>query len=972
MNFFKSLLPKSLTSRILGMLSILIVTFLMTGLGLFYKNQLLQHIEEIQDTANMLIEVAAQAVEESVVIGDYDTIKRTLEKTLARSPFKSAMFIDLSGGVIRLQAPSAPPGTVPAWIESEVAARLFDVNRPITIGGKDYGVMRLSFNAEKIAAEMCQLVVQATVLAVLFLLTSLMLMGFMIKRSLAHLDKLHSYEAEIASGAVAAEAMLVADAPLEIQEAIKAVNRTAASMRNHFGQRIESLMNTLVQHKNALDEVSIVCEVSPSGRITYVNERFVTSSQHARAELLELSIDEVWNGMSSDTQPWQWAPGREVWNGEVRLSGRALTEKWHQRTVIPILDDRGGVEKYICIDIDITDRKEFEVAILDNSRRQNLIALFGQQALTEENMSALGELAVRTAAQGLKMDKAALLVVDRVSQGIILNGKIGLTDVDIRSGHTNQFLSGVGSSTGLTIMSDAPDALCKLHPDEALEACGIGSCLEVNISCRDVFKGVLGVYATTDHPFTREDVSYLQTLANLLAAALERDDAKKKLTYLAENDSLTKLPNRWFLNNYLHAAISRTASAPSAISVIFIDLDRFKTVNDTMGHSVGDELLIQASRRLEEYIDENSMVARLGGDEFSIVVTHPVYSASYIKSVATHIVDAMGKPFKLRGQDIFVSASAGIANYPFDGDDAGVILKNADTAMYHAKKSGRNTFKFYSSEMNESAIKRLQTETQLRGALDRDEFILHFQPKVSLTDGTVSGLEALLRWNHPEQGLVSPADFIPMLEDTGLIIPVGEWVIRKVCETLKNWEENNIRVVPIAINLSARQLQVKGLAKIVKLILEEYGINPTLLEFELTESVLMIDPESAVEILRDIKSYGISLSVDDFGTGYSSLAYLKRFPIDTLKIDRMFIKDIMNNHEDAAITRAVIVLAHELDLKVIAEGVETFDQLQLLVEHGCDQIQGYLFSRPIPSDECAAMMRSSRTLDIKYPESSCA
>ncbi|WP_122368627.1 putative bifunctional diguanylate cyclase/phosphodiesterase, partial [Pseudomonas amygdali] len=488
--------------------------------------------------------------------------------------------------------------------------------------------------------------------------------------------------------------------------------------------------------------------------------------------------------------------------------------------------------------------------------------------------------------------------------------------------------------------------------------------LEIEISCREVFKGVLGVYASTDYSFTREDVSYLQTLANLLAAALERYNAKKKLIYLAENDSLTHLPNRWFLSNYLREIISRKTSVPDAVSVIFIDLDRFKAVNDTMGHSVGDQLLIQAGRRLKECIDENSVVARLGGDEFSIVVTHHVYSESLIKTLANHVVEALGKPFNLGGQDVFVSASVGIANYPFDGRDTGVILKNADTAMYHAKKSGRNNYKFYNATMNESLVRRLQTETLLRGALDRDEFILHFQPKVSLTDGRISGLEALLRWNHPEQGMVSPAEFIPILEDTGLIIPVGEWVIRNVCETIKSWEENNVRQVPIAINLSVRQLQVKGLAETIKHIVEGYGINPALLEFELTESMLMIDPESAVNILRDIKSYGISLSVDDFGTGYSSLAYLKRFPLDALKIDRAFIKDITSNHEDAAITRAVIVLAHELGLKVIAEGVETVDQLALLVTYGCDQMQGYLFSKPVIIEECASMIKSSRSLKL--------
>ncbi|RMS86232.1 Sensory box/GGDEF domain/EAL domain protein [Pseudomonas savastanoi] len=885
-------------------------------------------------------------------------------KKPSRSPFKSAMFIDLSGGVIRLQPASAPVGRAPAWIESEVAARLFDVNRPITVGGKDYGVMRLSFNAERIATELYSLVIQATLFAVFFLLISLILMGFMIKRSLAHLGKLHSYEAEIASGAVAAEAMLVADAPMEIQEAIKAVNRTAASMRNHFGLRIDSLMNTLVQHKNALDEVSIVCEVSASGRITYVNERFVKSSQHSRAELLELKIDEVWTGMSSASEPWRWVPENEVWNGEVRLSGRTGKDAWHRRTIIPILDDMGGVEKYICIDIDITVRKEFEVAILDNSRRQNLIALFGQQALTEENVSALGELAALTAAQGLTLSKAALLVVDRVSHGVILNAEVGLNHVEVRSGYHNDFLNGTASSTGCVINSDTPDNRYTLLPGETVEACGIRIGLEIEISCREVFKGVLGVYASTDYSFTREDVSYLQTLANLLAAALERYDAKKKLIYLAENDSLTHLPNRWFLSNYLREIISRKTSVPDAVSVIFIDLDRFKAVNDTLGHSVGDQLLIQAGRRLKDCIDENSVVARLGGDEFSIVVTHHVYSESLIKALANHVVEALGKPFNLGGQDVFVSASVGIANYPFDGRDTGVILKNADTAMYHAKKSGRNNYKFYNATMNESLVRRLQTETLLRGALDRDEFILHFQPKVSLTDGRISGLEALLRWNHPEQGMVSPAEFIPILEDTGLIIPVGEWVIRNVCETIKSWEENNVMQVPIAINLSVRQLQVKGLAETIKHIVEGYGINPALLEFELTESMLMIDPESAVNILRDIKSYGISLSVDDFGTGYSSLAYLKRFPLDALKIDRAFIKDITSNHEDAAITRAVIVLAHELGLKVIAEGVETVDQLALLVTYGCDQMQGYLFSKPVIIEECASMIKSLRSLKL--------
>jgi EAL domain-containing protein (putative c-di-GMP-specific phosphodiesterase class I) len=337
-------------------------------------------------------------------------------------------------------------------------------------------------------------------------------------------------------------------------------------------------------------------------------------------------------------------------------------------------------------------------------------------------------------------------------------------------------------------------------------------------------------------------------------------------------------------------------------------------------------------------------------------------TAAEAEPIARRIVEALSQPFRLQGQQLFVSASVGIAAYPDDGVDAATLLKNADTAMYGAKQNGRNNFQFYLAEMNANAALRLQTEHQLHLALERGEFELHYQPKVKLaggaSTGTVSGFEALLRWRHPERGLVAPYEFIGILEETGLILPVGEWVIAEVCRQLGAWSAGYPSVPPVAINLSARQLGHAGLPETVRAIVEAAGVDPRLLEFELTESMLMADPEGAVRILHELKRQGMRLSVDDFGTGYSSLAYLKRFPLDALKIDRTFVRDLPGDSDDAAITKAVISLAHSLNLKVVAEGVETVGQLDALRAYGCDEVQGYYIGRPVPAAECAAFLQS--------------
>jgi diguanylate cyclase (GGDEF)-like protein len=481
------------------------------------------------------------------------------------------------------------------------------------------------------------------------------------------------------------------------------------------------------------------------------------------------------------------------------------------------------------------------------------------------------------------------------------------------------------------------------------------------IVCRERVYGSIGVYAQGQRQFTFDDVKFLDSLATILATALERHEANDRLTWLAQYDGLTNLPNRRRLASCIEEAIVLAGLHGHRPGVMFIDLDRFKHVNDMLGHGAGDELLVQAGRRLEQCVRAGDVVGRLGGDEFAVVLPHvPDHGAC--AAVAAQLIEALARPFALLGQQVFVSASVGIATYPDDGTSAAMLLKSADIAMYSAKNSGRNNYQFYAAEMNRSAAQRLLLGNQLPVALAQDQFVLHYQPKARLSDRAICGFEALLRWDHPQRGLVAPLEFIAILEDTGLIIPVGEWVIAQVCRQIDAWRQAGREPLPVAINLSARQLQQDDLAASVQRIVGAAGVDPGLLEFELTESMLMADPEAAVAALGELKAQGMRLSVDDFGTGYSSLAYLKRFPLDALKIDRTFVCDLPGDADDAAITRAVIRLAHSLNLKVVAEGVETIEQLALLEEYGCDQIQGYYVGRPMPAPGCDHLLALAQPL----------
>jgi len=390
---------------------------------------------------------------------------------------------------------------------------------------------------------------------------------------------------------------------------------------------------------------------------------------------------------------------------------------------------------------------------------------------------------------------------------------------------------------------------------------------------------------------------------------------------------------------------------------MLLDIDHFKMVNDTMGHEAGDELLRDIGRRLQVCVRESDTVARFGGDEFGMVLGNMADPRDAI-FVAQKMLDSFAPPFFVGGRELFVGPSIGITIYPLDSVDLDALTKNADSAMYHAKAQGRNNFQFYSAELTARAQSRLDLETSLRRALERREFLLHYQPKFSLDTGAMTGVEALIRWQHPELGMVSPQDFIGIAEESGLILPIGEWVLREACQQVRQWHDEGLGQVKLAVNLSTRQFRHGRLMETLAGVLAETGFDPRNLEFEITESVLMESSTAVSEVLAGLKTMGISISVDDFGTGYSSLSYLKRFPIDALKIDRTFVRDIPADQDDAAIVRAIIAMARSLRMKVIAEGVETAEQQQFLRAEGCDEIQGYLSGRPVPPGEFRQMLQA--------------
>ena len=442
-------------------------------------------------------------------------------------------------------------------------------------------------------------------------------------------------------------------------------------------------------------------------------------------------------------------------------------------------------------------------------------------------------------------------------------------------------------------------------------------------------------------------------------------ESESRLDHLAHHDPLTGLPNRLMLNARMEHALARAHRSNTLLAVLFIDLDHFKNINDTLGHPIGDLLLQEVAQRLIHCVREEDTVTRLGGDEFTLLL-EDLEDSRFASGVAQKIIAVLAESFMLQGHEVFVTCSVGISIYPNDGGDITTLFKNADSALYRAKEQGRNNYQYYTEELTIRAMERLTMENDLRHALQRNELVLHYQPQVDLYNGRVIGVEALLRWQHPEIGLISPNTFIPLAEETGLIVPIGEWVLRTACARLKAWIDEGLPRIRVGVNLSSRQFNQNNLDEVVASVLHDTGLPPDCLELELTERMIMQDAEGTIAILHKLRALGVQFSIDDFGTGYSSLSYLKRFPIDRIKIDQSFVREITTNSEDAAVSRAIISLSHSLNLKTVAEGVESAEQQEFLRTLQCDEIQGFHFSQPVPEQELGRLLKAGMQLESRH------
>ncbi len=621
---------------------------------------------------------------------------------------------------------------------------------------------------------------------------------------------------------------------------------------------------------------------------------------------------------------------------KVRLSGKGERLEYRMRhkdgswrtlesIACAMRHPRGQIDKVVIVNRDITERRRAEELLLHNEALRH----------AEDKYRVI-------------FKDAVVGIFQMTPEGRPLNINRALAQIH-------------GYDSPEHFMAEVSNLLSQLFVDfrqidelkRVLDEKGVVRSAEMEVLCRDRTKKwvLANVQAVRDsdgkvalHEGTLEDIT-------------DRKVAENQVKFLAYYDVLTGLPNRTLLQDRLGIALASSRREKDKVALLFLDLDRFKVINDSLGHSFGDLLLREVADRLKRWARERDTVARIGGDEFVLVLTG-IKDMTDAEVAAKRVMDAMIAEFVIQGRSLSVNCSMGISIFPQHGSDSETLIKNADAAMYSAKESGRNRFQFFSEEMNAQVVKRLTVEHGLRAALDKKEFFLMFQPQMNIATGAIVGLEALLRWQHPELGTVTPDRFIRIAENSGLILPIGAWVLRTACAQARRWQDEGICAMPVAVNVSAVQFRQSGFQELIGSVLSETGLPCQYLELELTESLLLSNADMTASVLWELKNMGLKLSIDDFGTGYSSLSYLKQFPFGKLKIDRSFIRNVAVNSDDAAITTAIISMAKSLGLKVIAEGVENEAQMSFLRALHCDEIQGYYFSKPLTADEVSAQLRS--------------
>lgn len=684
---------------------------------------------------------------------------------------------------------------------------------------------------------------------------------------------------------------------------------------------LRGIMIDTSERKNAeeqLRKLSRAVEQSPNtiviidtqGDIEYVNSNFSLFTGYSATEVMGKNLRTLrYDNLSPELSQKMWTRLTEEgeWRGEIENRKKSGEIYWAVLSMSSIRDDNGEITHFLVVEEDITKQKSMASALQDTQERYRMLIQNSVEAIYLHDPKSKRVLEANQAFLNL----------------------LGYTEEDLSTLTMYDFIDHDRESiAALTKQINASEGGCDVG--ERVWRCKNGTRRRMQVTAGRMKQGGKAIGFAIARDIT------------------EQKQAQERLRYLAHYDELTGLPNRVLFNDRLQDAMIDANGKKRLVAVMFLDLDRFKTINDTLGHEAGDALLIDVAGRLKNCIRRGDTASRLGGDEFTFVLADMAH-VDDVARLAQKILASLAKPFHIAGRDLFITASIGITLYPLDQDNEAGLLKNADTAMYCAKEQGRNNFQFYTTEMNDKDLERLALETGMRSALDRKEFLLHYQPQVDLATGNIVGMEALVRWENPELGLISPAEFIPLAEETGLIVDIGEWVMYTACAQNKAWRDAGIPSLCVSVNLSTRQVMEKDLVEVVARILSKTGLDPSDLELELTESLLQ-DPEKTISVLNELHELGVHLSIDDFGSGYSSLNYLKRFPIDRLKIDRSFICDISIDQDYAAIVNAIIAMAHSLGIKVVAEGVETREQLVFLCQRQCDLMQGYYFSKPLIAD----------------------
>ena len=1018
------LLPRSLLNRVFLLYAVMLSVMMFGGLGLSLRGQLSREIEDANDTATMVIEIAAQAVADAAVVNDLDAINRTLAAGVNRTPFGSARYLEVDGHEVRFDAPPHR-STAPAALRALVAERLPDVNRVVEVGGRDYGVLRLSFLVDGVADYLWTTLFNTLLFATSALALGLLSTRALLSRWLSNLGTLQRFVEQVQAGELDAQATVSMNAPEEVRRTLEQFNSVTNQLRDKFGQRIGALTHSLVQHKRATDQAVIVIELDPEGRVMYANDLHAQVSGWDRGSFVGCL-----EGWSLDIERYRAharrSPQSVIWKGEVACARSDGAIVWVRRSVVPIQNETGGIEKYICLDIDISAEKRGELTLKQEKKRvevtlhsiaDGVITIDAQRRVSYANLAAkriLGEACQRM--EGLPLDQVLPIQVaadasDAATARIKLpDGRWTVIELsraplqDDQGGLAGEVLAfrdvtqehairrelkrasqAVRHAASAILTTDQNGHIDYVNPGFTLmtgyafpEVCGrtptflksgkvpqeTYAQLWATLQKGNIWRGDMlnrrkdgaefwcGMTVSAILDDTGQAVQFISVMED----TTERKLSEETIHRLAFFDSLTGLPNRRMFMEQASTAIQESSVDGQTLFACYLDLDGFKNVNDSLGHHVGDSLLAEVALRLGGCIGVHDFAGRIGGDEFALLLPHATPQSA--RSMGNLIIDRFDAPFLVDGHDIRISTSIGVSVFPKDGVDVADLLRKADMALYRAKESGKRKLVFFTDEIETAKLGRAQLEVALRGSLERGELRVVYQPKVRLADQAIVGAEALMRWHHPELGEVRPDRFIPVAEESRLIIPMGCWILEETCRQIRAWTDMGMRDVRIAVNIAAVQFRAPNLAEEIECIVTRHGINPQQLELEVTESGLVEDPENVVRILSRLRDIGLTIAIDDFGTGYSSLAYLKTFPVSVLKIDRSFVRDLETDRNDKGIAEAVVSMAGVLKMSVVAEGVENGAQAAILRTMGCDMAQGYFFGQPMTPELFEANWRA--------------